>query len=316
MRAVWLHEFGPPDVLRPATSPDPVPGDDQVVIEVDLAGVTFVETQVRAGTGPFDVELPMVLGNGVGGTVIAVGRDASPDMLGRRVVSTTGGSGGYADRVVVDAAAPIPVPEAVPLDHAVALLADGRTANMLIEVAGSLTGQRVLIEAAAGGVGSLLVQHAIGAGATVVAAAGGKQDVLLELGAHHVVDYRRPDWDHLVREAVSEVDVVFDGVGGEVAAAAFGLLEPGGRMVVFGRASGTWAEVREDLASSRGVQLLTPERPSAADARRLSATALAQAEQGRLRPLIGQRFALDDAAAAHRAIESRRTVGKTLLETA
>ena len=130
------------------------------MIDVRYANITFVETQVRAGRGPFPVQLPMIPGNGVGGVV-----------GGRRVIASLGGSGGYAERVAVGAAALFDVPDELALDDAVALLADGRTATMLADAAAVAPGERVLILAAAGGVGTLLVQLAAAAGATVVGAA-------------------------------------------------------------------------------------------------------------------------------------------------
>jgi NADPH2:quinone reductase len=174
MRAVWLREFGGPETLVPGPAPDPVPGPGQVLVEVAHANITFVETMFRAtGFGPFAASLPVIPGNGVGGTITAVGPGVDRALVGRRVVSATGGSGGYAERVVVDQSAPIPVPDGLPLDAAVALLADGRTALMLTRAAGLRPGERVLVEAAAGGVGGLLTQLAAAARARGVAAGGG-----------------------------------------------------------------------------------------------------------------------------------------------
>ncbi|WP_352231395.1 zinc-binding dehydrogenase [Actinomadura sp. NBRC 104425] len=309
---MWLKEFGGPEVLVAGEAPDPVAGPGQAVVDVAFANITFVETQFRAtGNGPFKAQLPMILGNGVGGVVAAVGDGVDPGLVGKRVVTGTGGSGGYAERAAVDAAGLYLVPDALEMDAAVALLADGRTATLQLRAAAPRAGERVLVEAAAGGVGSLLVQLAKAAGATVVAAAGGprKLDVARELGADETVDYLKPDWT----EGVDGVDVVLDGVGGAVARAAFRLLRPGGRMVSYGLASGEWAGVSEEEAAERGVTLVkaevTPEL-----LRESTESALAEAAAGRLRPLIGQRFPLERAADAHAAIEARATVGKTLLE--
>jgi NADPH2:quinone reductase len=279
---------------------------------VAFANITFVETQFRAtGFGPFKPELPLIPGNGVGGTVASVGTQADTAWIGKRVVSSTGGSGGYAERAAVDAAALFEVPDGLGLDSAVALLADGRTAAMLVAAAGVRRGDRVLVEAAAGGVGTLLVQLARTAGAEVVAAAGGarKLAVARDVGASVAIDYGAPDWT----ESVGAVDVVFDGVGGATGRAAFELLGRGGRMLSFGLASGEWAGIPEDAAAARGVTLVraqaTPEQM-----RGFTETVLAEAAAGRLRPVIGQRFPLERAADAHAAIEARATVGKTLLE--
>jgi NADPH2:quinone reductase len=317
MRAVWLREFGGPEVLTPGDAPDPVAGAGQVLVDVAFVNTTFVETQFRAtGKGPFAGSLPMIPGNGVGGLVAEMGEGVPGDLAGARVVTSTGGSGGYAERVAVDAAALVRVPGEVALDTATALLADGRTATMMTRAANLRPGDRVLVEAAAGGVGSLIVQLAVAAGARVIAAVGSarKAVVAAELGAGTTVDYTEDGWAKHVRDAAGAVDVVFDGVGGQVARTAFELLDDGGRMVSFGLSSGTWAPIGEDEATARGVTLV---RASAtpAELREYTVSALAEAAAGRLRPIIGQRFRLDEAAAAHAAIQSRATIGKTLLET-
>ncbi|WP_143342861.1 zinc-binding dehydrogenase, partial [Crossiella equi] len=164
---------------------------------------------------------------------------------------------------------------------------------------------------AAGGVGGLLVQLARARGATVLAAAGGAHKLAHArgLGADAVVDYTGPDWTR----GQAEVDVVFDGVGGDIGRAAFTLLARGGRMVSYGLASGEWAAVPEEEAAARGIALVSL-TPNPELVRTSTEHVLAEAAAGRLRPIIGQRFALADAAGAHRAIESRTTIGKTLLE--
>ncbi|MEU7748113.1 zinc-binding dehydrogenase [Nonomuraea sp. NPDC049158] len=303
MRAVWLKEFGGPEVLVPGDAPDPVPGPGQVLIDVAYANITFVETQFRSGApSPFKPELPMIPGNGVGGIVTAVGEGVGSGLISRRVVTSTGGSGGYAERAAVDASGLFTVPDGLELDDAVAVLADGRTATMMIRATAPQPGERVLVEAAAGGVGSLLVQLAKSAGATVVGAAGGsrKTGVARDLGADEVVDYMAPSW-------TDEVDPV------DVARAAFELLGQGGRMVSFGLASGEWAAIEAEAAVARGITLVQA-KPTPETMREYTESALAEAVGGRLRPLIGQRFPLDRAADAHAAIESRASVGKTLLE--
>jgi NADPH2:quinone reductase len=300
MRAVVLHEFGPPEVLRTEEVADPVAGAGRVVVEVAAAGITFVETQVRAGRPPNPAmapALPAILGNGVAGVV-----------AGRPVITTTSGSGGYAERVAVPADGVIEVPDGVEPEAALALLADGRTAVSLLRAAAPRAGETVLVEAAAGGVGTLLVQLVRDAGARVIAAARGAAKLALcaDLGAEETVDYGDPGW-----AAGLSVDVVFDGVGGEVGRAALEALRPGGRFVRYGMASGAFTEVPED----RDVELVGLTRPTPEQMGELARAALALAADRRLRPVIGQRFELDQAAAAHAAIEERRTVGKTLLLT-
>jgi NADPH:quinone reductase len=181
----------------------------------------------------------------VGGTVVSLGPGVDPALAGTRVVTSTGGSGGYAERVAVDASGLIAVPDGVRLDQAVAVLADGRTALALVRAAALGAGETALVEAAAGGVGSLLVQLAAGAGARVVAAAGGpcKLEVARRLGAAVCVDYGLPDWAERVRSEAGEVDAAFDGVGGAIGRTAFDLVRGGGRFLSFGLASGAFTAI-------------------------------------------------------------------------
>ena len=316
MRAVVMREFGPPEVLEPAEVDEVRAGPDEVVIDVELANVTFVETQVRAGKPPHPSmlpALPAILGNGVGGTVAGAGLRESE--AGRRVVASLNGTGGYAERVAVPTARLIEIPDGMALRDAVALLADGRTALALAGRAGLRAGDTVLVEAAAGGVGTLLVQLARNAGARVVALAGQSRKLAIarDLGADLTVDYSRDGWDTRVRDAVGEVDVVFDGVGGDIGLAAFGLLATGGRFCPFGMASGRFARVTPELAQARQVTIRAGAAASPEELAALVRTALAEAAAGRLRPVIGQEFELAAAADAHAAIEARTTVGKTLL---
>ena len=315
MRAVVMREFGPPEVLEPAEVDEVKIGPGEVVIDVEFANVTFVETQIRAGRAPHPSmlpALPAILGNGVGGTVGGANSEAG---AGRRVVASLNGTGGYAERVVVPSARLIEIPDGVALRDAVALLADGRTALALAGRAGLRAGETVLIEAAAGGVGTLLVQIARNAGARVVALAGQPRKLAIarDLGADLTVDYSRDGWDKQVRDAVGEVDVVFDGVGGDIGLAAFGLLATGGRFCPFGMASGSFAPVTAELAQARQVTIRAGAAASPGELAELTRTALAEAAAGRLRPVVGQEFELAAAARAHAAIEARTTVGKTLL---
>jgi len=286
VRAVWLREFGPPSVLHAGDAPEP---EGEVAIDVAFANLTFVETMVRAGRAPFPVTLPMIPGNGVGGFVD-----------GRRVIASLGGAGGYAERAAVPADALFDVPDDMELDDAVALLADGRTAVMLTEAAALRPGETVLVTAAAGGVGTLLVQLAARAGCTVIAAASSERKLALarSLGAEIAVDYTKPGW-------ARRADVVLDGVGGAAAREAFERLAPGGRMLSYGLASGTGADVTAEEAAARGVTLVKPGPARREHTERALASGL--------KPVIGQRFALKRAADAHAAIEARATVGKTLL---
>lgn len=322
MRAVWMHEFGPPDVLTPGQAPDPRPQQSQAVVRVAYASITFIETQTRAGRSPRPgggPALPVIPGNGVGGTVTAVGSGVDDQLVGRRVVTTTGGTGGYAEQAAVDAGDLIEVPDTVDLADATALLADGRTAIGLIRLARPTAGDRVLVEAAGGGVGSLLVQLAANSGARVIGAAGNaaKRDLARELGADVTVDYTEQGWTRTVRDATDGIGptIAFDSVGGDVGRAAFEVMAPGGRFVLSGVASGTFTDTTVADDDRRGVRVIGLREIAsvAPDINALARDALAEAAAGTLRPTIGQTFALADAAAAHAAIEARTTLGKTLL---
>ncbi|MTD54521.1 zinc-binding dehydrogenase, partial [Amycolatopsis pithecellobii] len=235
------------------------------------------------------------------------------------VAAHTGGLGGYAARVVVAADALIPVPDELAMPDAVSLLNDGPTALTLFGTAQVEPADQVLVLGAAGGMGSLLVQLVHAAGARVIGGARGerKQALVRGRGADVVVDYSEPGWPASVQDATDGkgADVVFDGVGGEVGRAAFAVIARGGRFSAHGAASGGFAEIDRAEAERRRVVLrgIQDVQLTAEDKRSLSVKALAEAAAGRLRPLVGQTFALRQAAEAHAAIEAREVVGKTVL---
>jgi NADPH:quinone reductase len=305
MRVIEVSRFGGPEVLVPADVEDPVAGPGQVLIEVAAAEVLFLDTVVRRGAGGpyFPVRPPYVPGNGVAGVTSD----------GRRVVAETDG-GGYAERVV--AGTVIDVPPGVDLWDAAALLHDGRTAHGLIETTPVAAGDRVLVTAAGGGLGLLLVQLAAAAGARVVAAAGtsAKLAAAARAGASATVDYGRPGWTDAVVAALGGrgPDVVFDGAGGELGRAAFGIVAAGGRFSGHG-APGGFVTPDPAVSAARGITVRGIEqvRFGPDEIRRLTGIALANAD--RIRPVIGGTFPLDKAADAHAALESRAVVGKTLL---
>jgi NADPH2:quinone reductase len=281
-----------------------------VLVRVEVAGITFIETQTRAGRAPRAGAVPpAILGNGVGGTVAAVGPGGDRALIGRRVVASLNGTGGYAEFAVAAARNVVPVPDGVSTADATALLADGRTALGLHELGAPRPGETVLVEAAAGGLGSILVQLAVAAGARVVGAASGERKLALvrELGAE-AVDYTRPGWT----DAVKAFDVVYDGVGGTIGREALAATAAGGRFVVHGAAGGPFTQTGEGVTGFGFPELLRIGRR----APELAAEALRLAADGRLRPVVGQTFPLGKAADAHAAIESRQSLGKTLLTVA
>ncbi|MGW0435085.1 zinc-binding dehydrogenase [Micromonospora sp. NPDC003197] len=320
MRAVVMDEFGGPEVLRYRQVADPVAGPGQVLVAVEYASITFVETQVRAGRGPAALNrptLPRVPGNGVGGRIVAVGPDVDPALVGTTVVTTTGGEGGYAELALARVEDTVPVPAGLALRDATALLADGRTALWLHRRAQVQPGEWVLVEAAGGGVGSLLVQLMVDSGARVIGAAGGpgKSELVASLGAVGYVDYSTPGWSGQVVEITgcAGLDLVLDGVGGDVVVEAVTALRDGGRVLNYGMASGLWSALEAPDLAARSITIVGGAPLTPAEAQALSSEALALAAAGRLRPTIGQILPLAEAAAAHAAIEARATTGKTLL---
>jgi len=313
--------FGGPEVLEVRRFPAPAAGAGEVVIDVAVAPVLFLDTQIRAGLARdwFPARPPYVPGAGVAGTVSSAGTGVEPAWAGRRVVADTP-AGGYLEQAVVPASRLVPVPDGVDLTDAAALLHDGRTALALIEATVPRAGEWVLVTGAAGGLGILLVQLAREAGARVIGAARGEKKlaVVTENGAVAVIDYSQPDWaSHAARiTGGTGPSLVLDGIGGDIGRAAFGVTADGGRFSAHGAPGGGFAPVSPGDAAKRGIEVLGIDRVQLvpAEAARLTSLALAEAASGRIKPVIGQAFSLDSAADAHRAIESRAVIGKTLLE--
>ena len=247
-----------------------------------------------------------------------MGPGVDPSWLGRAVVARTG-SGGYADQVAVAADLLVPVPEGLGLLKAAALLHDGPTALGLFDNAEVRSGEHVLVTAAGGALGLLLVQLARDAGAQVVAAARGqaKLEAATQAGAATVVDYSEPDWAQQVLDSTRDVgvDVTFDGAGGQIGPAAFAVTGKGGRFSAHGAPSGAFTTLDPEEAHRRGITVRGIEQMQFPPdvAKRLIERSLTAAAEGRFTPVIGQTFSLDRAADAHAAIEDRRVVGKTLL---
>ncbi|MCS7482670.1 zinc-binding alcohol dehydrogenase family protein [Umezawaea endophytica] len=319
MRAVRFHEFGGPEVLRVDEVPDPVAGQGEVLVEVTAIGLNYGETlqRSRASSELYDwypePALPVIPGVEVTGVVREVGPEVSTDLVGTEVVGFAL-RGAYAELAVLPAAGAVPVPPGLDARQALALFLQGVTAAGLMDAARIQAGERVLIEAAAGGVGSLLVQLVTRAGATAVALARGdaKLAAAKELGADETVDYSTPDWT----SGLEPVDVALSSVGGTVTRSAFDLLRDGvGRMVVYGTASGSFADIAVKDLVRKGVGLIGL-RNLAGDpayAAGLLADVFALGASGELSPVLGESWPLAEAAAAHRALEARTTTGKTFL---
>ncbi|MFC9994917.1 zinc-binding dehydrogenase [Nocardia sp. NPDC127526] len=324
MHAIRLHAFGPAENLRYDAVDDLEPGSGQVRIAVQAAGVHFIDTSLRRGgtAGPIPLpELPTIPGREVAGTVDQVGAGMDQSWVGRPVVAYLGPvPGGYAEQAVTDAGRLHAIPAGLTPAEAVAMIGTGRTAMGILQFAPPIDTDTVaVVTAAAGGIGTLLVQYLKNAGAQVIGLAGGAEKVAMVRGngADLAVDYRQPGWLDRVRVAYGErpATLLFDGVGGEIARAAIDLLDKGGQRLDFGAASGS-ADFTEEELTSRGVisRNVLGQRmfEQAGGIRNLELRALAEAAAGRLRPAV-QQFPLAEAAAAHRALETRATTGKVVL---
>jgi NADPH2:quinone reductase len=320
MRAIRQYELGGPDVLRLEEVPDLTPTGGLVRIAVEASGVHFIDTAIRAGAtiGPVPPpQLPMTPGREVAGRIDQLGEGVDESWLGARVVAHLGAAnGGYAEQALAAVESVHVVPQAVSFDVAVAAIGTGRTAVGILDQAPISADDIVLVTAAAGGLGALLIQAAKHAGATVVGLAGGEDKVAIakSQGADLAVDYRIDGWDDIVRVelAGNRATFVFDGVAGEAGLAAYGLLAPGGTLVQYGWASGT--PVSYDSADRAVLKVLGPQLASRPGGiRALETEALERAADGSRVPLVGAVFPLSNASGAHHAIEARATHGKVVL---
>jgi NADPH2:quinone reductase len=324
MRAVQLSRFGPPDVLEIVDVPTPIPAPGEVLVRVRASGVNFFETLMRQDRYAVTPELPMIFGVEVAGVIEALGDGVARSLLGARVAvpmfAVGRGSGGYAERLAIDAASAVPIPDDLSFEDATALMVQGLTALHLVRQSPPV-GKTVLVNAAAGGVGSLLVQLAKRAGAKLIVATAStneKLDFARSIGADAGVDYTAPDWVARVRDATggAGADIVYELVGGAVTRASLDALAPRGELV-FG-ALGRFDLDASDLEkmilrnqSLRGFALLPLLTPAVLKS---SLTELFDlAASGELKVIQGGRYPLDQVAEAHRAIEERRTTGKVVL---
>ncbi|WP_344182741.1 zinc-binding dehydrogenase [Kribbella lupini] len=321
MRAAVVTAFGDADVIEIQHLPTPTPGPGEVLVDVQLTDLIFVETAIRAGLhgGFFDVTPPYVPGSSFGGVVRTVGDGVSADWIGKTVTGRTASFGAHAEQVVAPAESLLEVPDGLTLETAVAVSGDGYTALMLEELATDLTGKHVLITAAAGGMGILLVQLAHRASAHVIAAARGQAKLDL-VKAHHadvVIDYGQPGWEKLVLEATNGAgaDITFEGAGGTLGATAFTVAADHSWFSAHGAPSGGFAAYDEADAERRGITVkgIRDLRVDTATTTVTAAQVLARAAQGDLVPVIDRLYPLDQLAEAHRAMTARELVGKALI---
>lgn len=335
MKAVPIRSAGPPESLSVTDLPRPEPGPGEIRIRVHRAGVNFADVLARQGLYPDAPEMPFIPGYEVSGFVDAVGPGV-PDMReGDRAAAFTR-FGGYAEWAVAKAAFAVPLPDGLAFAAGAAVPVNGATAyHCLFHTGILLPGDRVLVHAAAGGVGLAAVQMAKGAGAVVFGTAGSpeKVRVLREMGVDHPIDYTANDFVAEVREATGGegVDVILDSVGGDMLERDLRILRPGGRLVFLGLAAASGKSrplvFRELLRAphlqpikllegSRGfvgvnILRILDHRPA------LGACLLRKVfdavAAGTLKPVIAAELPLEKAGEAHALLQGRRTVGKVLL---
>lgn len=332
MRAVVITKRGDPSVLRVQELPDPpAPGPGQLRIAVRAAGVNFADHLARVGLYPDAPKLPAVVGYEVAGTVEAVGEGVSVGRVGERVLAGTR-FGGYAEIVNVAATDSVALPDALTFEQGAAIPVNYATAWAALHGYGSLqAGERVLVHAAAGGVGIAAIQFAKAAGAQVHGTASpGKHQKLTELGVDRAIDYRRDGW----WRGLDRYDLVLDALGGMSLRRSYELLRPGGRLVGYGVSAMQQGEKRslrtaapQALAMMRGFNLLDQLSESKAviglnmlrlwdDRGTLEPwiTPLAEGlRDGTVSPIVHAAVPFAEAPRAHQILAARENIGKVVL---
>ena len=320
MLAIQAREAGGPDVLEAVDVEKPAAGSGQVLVRNAAIGLNFIDTYQRSGLYP--VRFPAVLGQEAAGVVDALGDGVTRFKVGDRV-AYSGQLGAYAEQQVVAAERAVALPDAVSFEAAAASLLKGMTAEFLVLRCYPVqAGQTVLVHAAAGGVGTLLVQWLKTLGASVIGTVGSDAKAALarRLGCEQVILYRHEDVAARVREITggAGVPVAYDSVGKDTFEATLKSLARRGMFVSFGNASGPVPAFEPLRLSRAGSLYLT--RPTLFDY--IATTAeldesagqlFAMIASGKLEVEIGQRFKLADARAAHEALESRDTIGASVL---
>ena len=318
--AIRVHEFGGPEVLKWEKVEVGDPGPGQVKIRQEAAGLNFIDVYHR--TGLYKQELPFTPGVEGAGTVTAVGDNVDNVKVGDRVTYASE-IGGYAEERLIAADRVVKLPDSISFEQAAAAMLQGLTARMLVRAIHPLkAGDTILIHAAAGGVGLIVCQWAKALGATVIGTVGtdDKAELARAHGCDHPIVYTRQDFAAEVDRitAGKKLPVVYDGVGRDTFMKSLDCLRSRGLMVSFGNASGPVEPISPLLLSQKGSLFLT--RPTlnhyiaTRDELEQSAKDLFEMiAGGKVKVEVKQRFALGDAAEAHRALEGRRTQGSTVL---
>ncbi|MFC4736786.1 zinc-binding alcohol dehydrogenase family protein [Bacillus daqingensis] len=323
MKAVQIETFGSPDVLAYKELDTPVPGEQEVLIDVTAIGVNFADTMRRQDAYVVDTPLPFIPGSEVVGTVSAKGSGVSDQVQEGQRVAALIGEGAYAEQVTAHEKTLIPVPENLSDEEAAALPLQGLSAYHIIHTMGRLeAGETILIHAAAGGVGTLAVQLAKEAGAgTIIATASTekKRQTALDLGADHAVDYTKDNWKDEVLKLTGDdgVDVALEMAGGSIFHDTLEILAPFGRLVFFGAASGELPEFSPFSLLEKNKSVIgffLPQMMARPKAFQESLeTIMRLAAEGKLKLTIGGTYPLREAASLHEDMENRRTSGKMIL---
>ena len=320
MKAIVVPALGGPENLVLDDVPDPEVEPGKLLVDVEAAGVNFVDIYHRRGL--YDATLPFIPGQEGAGTVSAVGEGVEGFRIGDRV-GWTDVRGSYAERHVIPADRAVPIPDGLDLKIVAAVLLQGLTAHYLATDTFPLgPGHKCLIHAGAGGVGLLLTQMAKMRGAEVFTTVGSadKAELSRLAGSDHVIVYADSDFGEAVEGVAGPkaLDVVYDGVGAETFMKGLDLLRPRGMMVTFGNASGPAPEIAPLLLSQKGSLFLT--RPTMAHYLQTRDELLSRCDDlfswiksGELVVRVGHEHPLSEAADAHRALEGRQTTGKVLL---
>lgn len=320
-RAAYIERTGGPEVIQWADRDLPPPGEGEVRVRHTAVGLNFIDTYFRSGL--YKMPLPSGLGSEAAGIVEVLGSGVTDFAVGDRVVTYGPALGAYASERNVAASSLYKLPDAISDEVAAATFLKGCTAEFLVERCGKAQpGWTVLVHSAAGGVGQLVVQWLKHLGVTVIATVGGSEKVeqARAFGADHVILYKQEDVAARVREITGGegVPLVIDGAGKDSWQASLASTAPRGLIISFGNASGPVEGVNLATLNQHGSLFVT--RPKLYDYygtpedRLTGSTRLFDLlAQGMLKPEIGQRFALEDAAEAHRAIETGKTIGATLL---
>jgi len=323
MKAIEVTEYGDSDQLEIIDADRPEPGPGEVRIDIEAAGINFADIMQRRGHYPGGPEPPYVPGMEAAGTVDAVGDGVEDVSAGDRVVAMLD-TGGYAESTTVDAQLLFPIPEAMSFEEAAGFPVQFLTAHAcLFEWGGLEDGESVLIQAAAGGVGTAAVQLASNAGAEVfgTASTAEKLELASDLGCDHPINYTETDFREVIDEETDGegVDLVLESVGDDVFERSLDAMSHFGRMVTYGVASGVPAEVsnRRLLFENKTVKGFHLGQASVHDPVKVMKAVPELTDglaSGDLEIILGESFALEDAAAAHQYIEDRKSSGKVVLK--